>query len=353
MFISCITWAIVFPRFYAKKNRLNSIEMGPRLDEQEVYNRVLIAFQLMTTIVVGWTIVVVVYFVFCCFGPMYAPEGSLLAHPAAPCVAESLLDVCLKSFYNFYIISMHEKVFDEGTRAKRRLEELRSTMWANSSDVLALSVRSMSGIVTTTVSPTFFRLLYRGRTGQDEQQDTTGTDAARETVVEAIMAGGRGMCFELTPETMKTLFSVAQGKKVNSPGRPGCSRRVSAIKPNLYDFGLQPGGPTSISKSKPEGSNIPIPDGLIGEEEMEALATLIARSWQCLNRDTILPHDLILRNGSGSQLETIQCEAKVTRLEESSLFLVVRDISEYVFCTGTTIGNYIMWSVCVTVKYNT
>ena len=208
MFISCITWAIIFPRFYAKRNRLKSIEMGSRLDEQEIYNRVLIAFQLMTTIVVGWTVVVVVYFIFCCFGPMYASEGSLLAHPAAPCVAESILDVCLKSFYNFYIISMHEKVFDEGTRAKRRLEELRSTMWANSSDVLALSVRSMSGVVTTTVSPTFFRLLHRGKTGQNEQQETTLEDSARETAVEAIMAGGKGMCFELTPDTLKTLFSV-------------------------------------------------------------------------------------------------------------------------------------------------
>lgn len=325
MFISCITWAIIFPRHYAKKNRLNSIKMGSRLDEQEIYNRVLIAFQLMTTIVVGWTIVVVVYFVFCCFGPIYAPEGSLLAHPAAPCVVESFLDVCLKSFYNFYIISMHEKVFDEGTRAKRRLEELRSTMWANSSDVLALSVRSMSGIVTTTVSPTFFRLLHRGRMRRGEQEDTTFMDAARESAIESIMAGGRGMCFELTPNTLKTLFSVAQGD--NASSRYSTTNALT-INPNLYDFGLQPGGPTSMSKTNTGDSNIPIPDGLIGEEEMQALAILIARSWQCLNRDTILPHDLILSNGSGGQLETIQCEAKVTRLEESSLFLVVRDISE-------------------------
>lgn len=327
MSISCATWAIIFPRLHAKRNRLNRIDKGTRLDEQEVYHRVLIAFQLMTTIVVGWTIIVVVYFIFCCFGPMYAPPGSLLANAAAPIVAESFMDVCLKSFYNFYIISMHEKVFDEGTRAKRRLEELRQTMWSNSSDVLALSVRSMSGVVTTTVSPTFFRLLQRGRNAQSDRQSTF-IDVAKTSAQahENGVAGDGGMCFELTPATLKKLFFIAQGGKSTCSSEYEVSKPLE-IRPNLHDFSFQSRG-VSSSLGKSKDGAIPVPDDLIGSEEMQALAILIARSWQCLNRDTILPHDLVLSNGFDGGLETIQCEAKVTRLEEASLFLVVRDISE-------------------------
>ena len=41
----------------------------------------------------------------------------------------------------------------------------------------------------------------------------------------------------------------------------------------------------------------------------------------------LLAHELVVQN-SDSELETIHCEAKVTRLEESALFVAVRDISE-------------------------
>lgn len=239
-----------------------------------------------------------VVFNMCC--PWFAPAGSFLASPSLPMVSQTFTDVVLKVFYLSFIVSLHEQVFDEGARAKRRLEELRQRMWDSSSDVLAISVRSLSGIVTTMVSPTFFKMLREGKASK------------RNLQTEVLPAYDRGMLFELSQKDLESLLD----DPTSTP----------QLVPKLYDFDF---GGLNLQQIKKK-VHVPFSHEitkLLGHKEMEALATLIARSWRCHKRDTLLSHELVLRN-EDQILATIQCEAKVTRLEESALFVVVRDISE-------------------------
>ena len=53
-----------------------------------------------------------------------------------------------KHFYLSIIVEAHDLVFDNKSRAERRLEELRRMMpiaWASSSDVLLISISGSSG----------------------------------------------------------------------------------------------------------------------------------------------------------------------------------------------------------------
>ena len=104
MTASMVLYLFIFERWRVKYNDFIKIQKGTRLDEREIYNRSYIALQLLTTCVIGWTIVVGCYFIFCCFGPMYASPDSFLGHKSTPMVSNCILDVCLKSFYNFWIV---------------------------------------------------------------------------------------------------------------------------------------------------------------------------------------------------------------------------------------------------------
>jgi len=300
MKISCILYIFMFIRLRYREDRFERIERGKRLDEVEIYTRSFISLKLFRTCVVGWTFLVTMYFVFNFSCPLFAPEGSLLRHPAIPMISECFVDVVLKVFYMSLIMTLHEQVFDEGPRAKRRLEELRTMMWDNSSDVLGISVLSLSGIVTTMVSPTFFKMLREGKEPRDSLR-------AHDPPI-----GDRGMIFELPMSDLESLMDEQ-------------SRAITpVVRPRLYDFDF---GGFSINDIKQKIQVSRDVTKLIGAEEIQALASLMARSWQCEKRDALLTHELVLRNDK-LDLEAVHCEAKVTRLEESALFVVVRDISE-------------------------
>lgn len=175
------------------------------------------------------------------------------------------------------------------------------SMWENSSDVLAISVQSLSGVVTTMVSPTFFKMLREGKAAPKKSLQAQG-----------LPIGDRGMIFELPEQHLHALL-----KDQNGVSKP-------LVEPKLYDFDF---GGLNLHNIKQRAKATHDVTKLIGKEEIEALAALMARSWQCEMRDILLTHELMLRNTDHS-LETIHCEAKVTRLEESALFVVVRDISE-------------------------
>lgn len=159
MAFACANYLFLFVRLRYKEARFQLMQQGKRLDEMEIYIRSHIALRLLRTCAAGWTFLVGMYFAFSFGAPLLAKEGSILRIPAVPMISEAFCDVFLKFFYMSYIVSMHTQVFDEGARTKRRLEELRQMMWNNSSDVLAISVQSLSGAVMTMVSPTFFKLL--------------------------------------------------------------------------------------------------------------------------------------------------------------------------------------------------
>ncbi|CAB9496841.1 expressed unknown protein [Seminavis robusta] len=405
LIIACVIYFVMmFKRLRAKYQRFKLLQKGSRLDELEIYHRAKIALQLLVTCACGWSSLVACYLIFSWWAPIWAAKtdnndgSSIIAHPATPMIVECFLDVVLKSFYNFYVISIHEHVFDEEARSKRRLEELRQSIWANSSDILALSVRSLSGVVTTTVSPTLFRMLREGRTAiqyQYEYQDQLDAmdqstlqygqqlqeQERQRTRDEKEQDRTTGMSFEMTPDNIRELLWHAAVPQSASSLSPNVH-----LKPAQYDFAdAYTAGSTSTASlpsfirqppvARTDPQNL-LPETVIGPQEMQALATLMARSWQCGSRDTILSQELVLRkvdnksNNDGNdennhkdqsegthtivnngknpfsprlhqeerhgiktqrqvkEVESIPCEALVTRLDDSALFVVVRDITE-------------------------
>lgn len=64
----------------------------------------------------------------------------------------------------------------------------------------------------------------------------------------------------------------------------------------------------------------------IRPEEFSSVAELVVRAWDLDATETLLMQDLVLLHQAEEHI--IRCEAKVTRLEENALVIVVRDISE-------------------------
>eukprot|EP00560_Eucampia_antarctica_P001899 CAMPEP_0197842922 /NCGR_PEP_ID=MMETSP1437-20131217/47020_1 /TAXON_ID=49252 ORGANISM="Eucampia antarctica, Strain CCMP1452" /NCGR_SAMPLE_ID=MMETSP1437 /ASSEMBLY_ACC=CAM_ASM_001096 /LENGTH=126 /DNA_ID=CAMNT_0043452877 /DNA_START=524 /DNA_END=901 /DNA_ORIENTATION=- len=59
------------------------------------------------------------------------------------------------------------------------------------------------------------------------------------------------------------------------------------------------------------------------------MANLVSRSWTCEKKETLLIHDFSFSENAANPLKsTVSCEAKVTRLDENSIVVVIRDISE-------------------------
>lgn len=170
----------------------------------------------------------------------------MLRHPAAPMLSEAFLDVVLKVVYMCYIVQMHEKVFDDGVRAKRRLEELRQMMWHNSSDVLAISVESLSGTVTTMVSPTFVKMLRKGKVTTESLEQEMEHDYE-----------DKGMTFELSVTELKSFLE-------------GDGHEMPQVQPALYHFGLD--GMSSDSGQR----KVQFLQNDIGTDEMQALTKLLA-----------------------------------------------------------------------------
>lgn len=119
-------------------------------------------------------------------------------------------------------------------------------------------------------------------------------------------------------ELSKTNFASLLHEGDNDGSKP------PVVKPKLYDFDF---GELTLQSMREKVHVSQDVSKLIGGEEMQALAALVARSWQCESRDSLLSHDIVFQTDK-ADLEIIKCEAKVTRLEESALFVVLCDISE-------------------------
>ena len=155
-----------------------------------------------------------------------------------------------------------------------------SVVWDNSSDVIGISVRGVSGDVTTMLSPTYMKMY-----------SDVNNDADR----------GSALSFELDARCFQ----------------PGADADV--VPANMYDLhfkDLVPGGrPYKSSKSQ-----------FLREEETKSIAELVIRSWESQEPKSLLMHDLVRKRGTPKV--NIRCEANITRMEENALVIVVRDISE-------------------------
>ena len=162
MIFSCVTFLSVPIRYFEKRRlfQTNQWKGGRRIDEIELYERTRTSLALNFVCSGVWSMMVIAYFVTSCGHLMVSESWTILHDPAITMFGNCTLDLLSKCLYMALILDAHRAIFDEAKRANRRLAELRNMMgvvWENSSDTIAISVRKISGNVTSMVSPSFFR----------------------------------------------------------------------------------------------------------------------------------------------------------------------------------------------------
>ena len=316
MVISCLLYLFLFPRLYFKVKGFKNVKRGNNFDVHEIHDRARLSLHLLVICTIMWSLLTAVYFI-ANVGPMFAIEGSIWKDPAVPMVAESVMDVITKVIYMFIIVDIHDAAFDPAARTKRRLEELRRMMnavWENSSDVLVISVKGLTGHVTTMVSPTFVTALLKGL-----HQDVRCSSGKEKDSYES-----RALVFEL-PTNYHSLFGIDLQNSFSYANSPPKLR----TEPKLYDVDFsgislrQCLDPKTTSGEEDFSNNVPL---RIHDDETAAMVELVCRAWQCEESDSLITHNLV--RVQDHQRSTVQCEAKVTRLDESAVVIVLRDISE-------------------------
>ena len=289
MTVSCILFGVLWRRLHTRTKAFRAMKLGSTLSEQEMYNWNKLSLGLLRTCAYVWSILVFVFFVDAIVRPNL-PSSNILNTPGLSMILESTLDVIFKAIYLLIVIDVHDTIFDPSARAERRLEELKrmlSAVWDNSSDMIGISVRGISGDVTTMLSPTYKKIFSDVAMAEGESTRTSKI--------------GKALAFEMNVKH----FSSAE----------------DPIPSTVYDLDLSDLSP---GKNKPymwtKSENLK-------EEEMASLAKLVVRAWQTDPKEEkiLLMHDLIRKRGSAVN---IRCEANVTRMEENALIIVVRDISE-------------------------
>jgi len=290
----------------------------PSIGEQEMYNCRCQSLALLFTCTALWTSLVVAYLMYS-IGPLLFPNNAFLKMKGLNMICECFIDVLFKSIYMVLIIDVYDTIFDPSARAQRRLNELRSMMgvvWNNSSDVIGISVRSSSGRVRTVVSPTFFKA-FSNNADNNERYPALAFEVDSSSFVQLPLNNNK-----------KNSNKNNDGKNSNNNKESYVSIHPSAI------YGIEftdVGGRNSSSNGGKDGkkthdTQINLDSDAL-REEITSMAELVGRAWTSKNEpELLLMHDLTKRDGYAKQ--QIRCEANVTRMEENSLIIVVRDISE-------------------------
>ena len=316
MAVSCILFFTIFIRLSTKWKALKNTAKGNTVDEQEIYERVRLSFRLLATCAFMWSILVILYFVGW-FAPLLSPPDSFWHSPALPMITETFCEVWSKILYLLIIVDVHSLIFDERSKATRRLTELRQMMaavWESSSDVITISVQSArDGKVTTMVSPAYPKLdkalaaTQSQNDRNDKQHDIVGGDDLRALV------------FELGAE------DFAAAIKDNSAHPSIIPKRV------YFDPLIGDTARASIDAQIHEVSPHSIP-------AIAAISELVVLAWRGdgesfeQEKETVLVHNFnnFVDDNKPEKVgcNTVRCETKVNRLEEYALLMVVRNISE-------------------------
>jgi len=301
--ISCILFCSIYIRLYYRYERYNSSEQGNGVESEEAYNRVRLSLRLLQVCSFMWTMLVVGFTV-CNIGAVYAGEDSILKNPSNQLVVESFFEVGSKIWYLNVIIEVHDLIFDEGARALRRLQELRDMMsivWEDSSDVIALSIRTNKRIITM-VSPKFLLLPFNKNCETTSNGNANGN--APPTADNA--SDNRAvLVLEMSEETTGPNFFEVKAYTLN------LDDVMAKKEANVAQRGQKVNidAPTTLSRN------------------IHAMVDLLGKSWECEERESLIMHDMHGKATDGKDCQ-VRCEAKVTRLEKDAAVVVVRDISE-------------------------
>mmetsp|Transcript_21762 Transcript_21762/g.24958 ORF Transcript_21762/g.24958 Transcript_21762/m.24958 type:complete len:1029 (-) Transcript_21762:141-3227(-) len=282
MVYSCSAFLFIFPRVYVKRRKMMELTCGSSSVDKEKLERARLAYRLLATCAFMWSFLVALYF-FAWLAPLtdYAIDnpGSWLNSSSLVFTCETFFEVSSKVLYLHVISDAHDAVFDDASKSAKRLEELRKmigVVWDSSSDVIAISVRRASTNTAVTI---------------------------------------------LSPKFLK------YSRSANSVFKPGYSWEDKAF---VFESQL-----SSMDHPKflhcielSSGQKIPVEDNEFWsttQPSVISMGQLMVNSWSTKEKESLLLHDL-----DRYETNPMRCEAKVTRLEENSLVVVLRDISERV-----------------------
>jgi len=360
---ACTLFCVLYVRIYQKHRALSTMKRGRYADEVEQYDRADLSLRLMTTCAVVWTLLIALYF-FGWAAPRYLSHVPIVSSPSLPMLTETCCELMSKILYLTIIVDVHDAVFDESSRAERRLKELRymmSAVWESSSDAIAISVRNaQTSTVTTMVSPTFSKLedAMAGRLNDDKQSsEGTSHDDRLDSDDEGSRPNKRTpkkndsstkvLVFELNGTDMRirprrvSSFGNLKGMSDEGGSSPeaaaaaaddedesrsstGSGPRVRPKRVRFLDLkGLPAEAGPDVTKFKEEPTSEVRP-GVV------AMGELLVRAWNTSHsgEEVLLMHDIVREEKKTGEIRHIRCEAKVTRLENDAILVVVRDISE-------------------------
>jgi len=277
MTFSCLLYLLMFPRLYFKRKAFLSSPKGSNVHSRELHDRCRLSYRLMALCTFVFS--TLVFFYFAAWAGAALGKGTIYANESIGFLFDTLFEALSKVVYLSVIIEVHTKIFDESQRAFRLLEELRQMMavvWDCSSDIVVISVKGWNGNVTTMLSPKCLR--YDGIDNSSLRAiffDQTIVNIPDSDSGYGIDARKFANCVCMEYEKGKRIFFRAADDYLT-------------LLPSLNSF-----------------------------------AELIIKAWTESIDEVLISHDLVARGN-----EIIQCEANVTKLDSSSMVIVVRDISD-------------------------
>ncbi|KAL3938083.1 MAG: hypothetical protein SGBAC_006931 [Bacillariaceae sp.] len=242
---------------------------------------------------IAWSTLVLMYFfagAAMFLKPEDVPDSSLPIYQRAyfNMLWEATMDVILKNLYMDIIVQVHKAVFDDTERAGRRLVELRqqmSAIWERSNDTICVSVQGIGGAITTMVSPVYLREFHGVIKPKAIVFEVDANHIKHKTFSKLHMQTVEEITFPVLP--------ISGSKKYH--------------KWKAGDFGLGFGNE-------------------LDENPLTSLADMIGRAWKHKAGARSINHRL-LKTVDGTKVY-IKCEASICMLDDHSMLMVVRDISE-------------------------
>lgn len=166
--------------------------------------------------------------------------------------------------------------------------KMMNVVWDNSSDVIGISVKGPSGIVTTMLSPTYLKLYYDSLDIKEYGPPTNAItfDLDHKYFEKQIFKG---------PIIASNIYSVDFSELTGNSAGEGSGRDLKEESP-------------------------------IVQEDMTSICELLVEAWKSKKYKDVLTKSLTQKKGHG--IVSICCEATVTRVEDNALMIVIRDISE-------------------------
>jgi hypothetical protein len=273
---------------------------GCTIDSVEAFDRCRLSFRLMLLCCLTWTTFELKgYFLAYLF-----PLDSFWKDEHCIMTMDRIYEGLCTVLYFVMILRINDAVFDEPSRAVRRLETLRTMMsavWDNSSDIVVLCIPSASsGHIKAIVSPAFLKF---EENYEHPSKENRKDDGDRFALVLEVDVRARGDADTVLPA--HRVFTVDLGKPIDR-------EEAQRIRRSLQEQGRK-------RKIKEAPS--------IRKRNIMKLTMLIAKAACGNNDESLRSHDMLAKGSDGLE-HVVNCEANVTKLDSQAVLIVIRDISE-------------------------